>query len=141
MNTYSGIDNQEIVKVGLAVTEGDRVLLVRKRGGRSFILPGGKPERGEDDLETLSREIQGELGCAIQVDSVAFLGSFTDLAADISNAIVTVRLYKGDLIGTPTPKSEIEVLRWIHNLEDDSALAPSLRNQILPFLFSHAKSS
>jgi 8-oxo-dGTP diphosphatase len=129
------------VKIGLAVTEGDRVLLVRKRGGGCFILPGGKPERGEDDLETLSREIQEELGCTIQADSLAFLGSFTDVAADTSNAIVTVRLYKGALIGSPAPKSEIEALRWIRNLEDGSVLAPSLRNQILPFLFSQASSS
>jgi 8-oxo-dGTP diphosphatase len=129
---------REILKIGLAVTSGNRVLLVKKRGGHRFILPGGKPEVGEEDLDTLRREIQEELGCAIEAKTVEFLGSFTDVAADMVDVRVTVRLYKGDLIGRPSPKSEIETLRWVGNREDEEFLAPSLRNQILPFLFSQA---
>jgi 8-oxo-dGTP diphosphatase len=41
---------REIVKIGLAVTTDNRLLLVRKKGGESYILPGGKPEMGEDAL-------------------------------------------------------------------------------------------
>lgn len=133
--------NRRILKIGLAVTDGDRVLLVKKRGGHRFILPGGKPEIGEEDLDTLQREIQEELGCAIEANTVEFLGSFTDVAADMTGVTVTVRLYKGHLVGRPSPKSEIETLRWIGNHEDESSLAPSLRNQILPFLFSQAIAS
>jgi 8-oxo-dGTP diphosphatase len=129
---------RKILKIGLAVTDGKRVLLVRKRGGHRFILPGGKPEMGERDLETLQREIQEELGCAIESNTVEFLGSFTDIAADMTDVSVTVRLYKGQLIGRPSPRSEIETLMWVDNCDDERALAPSLRNQILPFLFSRA---
>jgi 8-oxo-dGTP diphosphatase len=126
----------QILKVGLAVRDGNRVLLVKKRGGNRFILPGGKPENGERDLDTLQREIREELGCSIDADSVEFLGAFTDVAADMVGAMVTVRLYKGDLVGSPSPKSEIETLKWVGNCEDEGSLAPSLRNQIFPFLFS-----
>jgi 8-oxo-dGTP diphosphatase len=133
--------DRQILKIGLAVTDGDRVLLVKKRGGHRFILPGGKPEVGEEDLQTLQREIHEELGCVIEAKSIEFLGSFTDWAADMTDVTVTVRLYKGRLIGRPSPKSEIESLRWVGNREDESSLAPSLRNQILPFLFSRAVAS
>lgn len=138
MTTAHVIAQREILKIGLAVMDGMRVLLVRKKGGFKFILPGGKPERGEEDLETLQREIQEELGCEIDAQTIEFLGSFTDAAADMSNTTVTVRLYRGCLEGKPSPKSEIETLRWISYGEDEGSLAPSLRNQILPFLFSHS---
>jgi 8-oxo-dGTP diphosphatase len=128
--------SRKILKIGLAVTDGDRVLLVKKRGAHRFILPGGKPETGEEDLDTLQREIQEELGCSIEPRTVEFLGSFTDVAADAIDVTVTVRLYKGHLIGSPSANSEIETLRWVGNREDEGSLAPSLRNQILPFLFS-----
>jgi 8-oxo-dGTP diphosphatase len=138
--SQSSFHQQRILKIGLAVTDGNhRVLLVKKRGGKRFILPGGKPELGEDDLDTLRREIHEELGCDIKSESVEFVGSFTDAAADMKDVTVTVRLYKGYLIGKPSPNSEIETLRWVSDCEDESSLAPSLRNQILPFLFSQAQ--
>jgi 8-oxo-dGTP pyrophosphatase MutT (NUDIX family) len=49
----------EILKVGLAVTDADRLLVVRKRGAPSYILPGGKPEQGEDDLQAFPRILLG----------------------------------------------------------------------------------
>ena len=58
---------REIQKVGLALVEGDRILLVRKRGSRTYILPGGKPEAGEDDVKALVRELDEELGCQIDL--------------------------------------------------------------------------
>lgn len=131
---------RRIFKVGLAVTDGDRLLVVRKKGGYRYILPGGKPEKGEGDLETLSREIFEELGCAIEHNTLEFLGAFTDTAADMSDTTVTVRLYGGRLEGMPSAKAEIETLRWISRGEDDNSLAPSLKNQILPFLFSRPHS-
>ncbi|WP_457489191.1 NUDIX domain-containing protein, partial [Tardiphaga sp. P5_C10] len=64
--------HREIVKIGLAVTDGARLLLVRKRGGRSYILPGGKPEQGESDFQALAREVEEELGCSIDTYSVQY---------------------------------------------------------------------
>jgi 8-oxo-dGTP diphosphatase len=131
---------RQILKIGLAVTDGDRLLVVRKRGGSLYILPGGKPEPGENDLEALSRELDEELGCRLDISSVEFLGAFSDSAADLHNTIVTVKLYSARLVGNPVPRSEIENLKWFSPTEDNAmTLAPSIQNHILPFLFAEGR--
>lgn len=130
------VHQREILKIGLAVTNGEHLLVVKKKGGSLYILPGGKPEPGEDDLTALAREVDEELGCGLDGDTVEFLGSFSDTAADLQNTTVTVRLYAARLVGTPIPMSEIETLKWFSPSEDSiSSLAPSLQNKIIPFLF------
>jgi 8-oxo-dGTP diphosphatase len=133
-------EQREIIKIGLAVTDDSRLLLVRKKGGASYILPGGKPELGEDDRQALIREIDEELGCGIDPDSLFYLGSFSDTAADLLNTTVTVRLYEARLTGSPSPQSEIEKLEWFRpDSGSDLSLAPSLQNHIVPFLCSHGR--
>ena len=134
------IAKREIVKVGLAVTEANCLLLVRKRGGGSYILPGGKPEVGENDRQVLAREIYEELGCSVDFTTAIFLGEFTDKAADMLDTFVTVRLYAAQLLGSPAPKSEIESLAWYRpGVGSEVALAPSLQNKIVPFLCAHGR--
>ena len=129
-----------IVKIGLAVMHDNSLLLVRKRGGQSYILPGGKLEAGENDRQALVREIGEELGCTIDPESLVFLGAFSDVAADLRDTVVVVRLYGANLVGAPSPKSEIECLTWFTpELNGQVTLAPSIQNQILPFLRSTGK--
>jgi 8-oxo-dGTP diphosphatase len=126
---------REFTKVGLAIIRGGRILLVQKHRLKTYILPGGKPELDEDDLATLRREITEELGCGIQSGSLTFLGTFSDQAADAPDSIVTVRLYAGELCGTPSPHAEIKHLLWFSpSVHSEQRLAPSLVNSILPFL-------
>src|SRR5262249_52766858 len=126
---------RQILKIGVAVTKMGRLLVLRKKGTSSYILPGGKPEGGEDDLQTLVREIQEELGCGVDPLSITFLGAFSDTAADIQDATVTIRLYEAKLIGNPSPRAEIETMKWYCPKRNSrGSLAPSLQNQIVPFL-------
>jgi 8-oxo-dGTP diphosphatase len=124
------------MKIGLAMIKEDSLLVVRKRGTVCFILPGGKPEGRENDLEALRRELREELGCVLVAPR--FAGAFTDKAADLRNTVVTVRLYAGRLRGEPQPASEIEELAWVKLTEPvELPLAPSITNKILPYLRAH----
>ncbi len=127
---------RHIVKVGLAVVDGDRILLVRKRGLAPMILPGGKPEDGEDDVGTIVREIHEELGCGIVEGSLSWVGEYSDLAAGTTDTMVTIRLFKGALDGDPGPRAEIDEAVWFDTRSGDrSAVASSLRDMMLPVLF------
>ena len=122
-----------ITKIGLAAIEDGRLLVVRKRGKSTFILPGGKPENGEQELATLCREVTEELSCSIA--GAKLEGRFNDFAADQPDATILVVLYSGTLVGTPIPQAEIEEMAWLDICEQSRLkLAPSIENHILPYL-------
>jgi len=125
-----------IHKVAAVVLREQRLLVVRKRDTRHFILPGGKPEPGEGELDTLSREVSEELGCGVQ--RPRFLGEFTGPAAGIADARVVVRAYAAHLVGAPRAQAEIEETAWVDIRCPDRLLAPSIIEQIIPRLLDRA---
>lgn len=51
------------------IEEKDKVLLIVKKRGpytNLYDLPGGAPEKGEIDIETLAREVEEETGCLLK---------------------------------------------------------------------------
>lgn len=127
-----------IHKVGLAAIDSGRLLVVRKHGSDVFILPGGKPEGSETDLQTLAREVDEELGC--RIERPLLRGVFKDVAAGISDAVVVVRLYSAELVGELRAQAEIEELAWVDmKAPGDVALAPSIENHILPYLLKRSR--
>jgi 8-oxo-dGTP diphosphatase len=125
-------DRKPVTKIGLALIRNGHVLLVRRSGDPFLILPGGKPRAGESDIEALRREIEEELSCQLDESTLKHLGDYEDELVDDSERRVHVRLYVGELSGTPRPSAEIGELVW-HPIGDlkEQSLAPSLRNQIL----------
>lgn len=113
-----------------------RLLLVRKRGTRMFMLPGGKREAGENALQTLSRELDEELN--LQLPEAAFtpLGRFNEAAANEADTRVEADIFRAALSHPVAPAAELEELRWLHPddpLGDD--LAPLLRLHVLPLIW------
>jgi 8-oxo-dGTP diphosphatase len=131
----------DIHKVGLLVLRNDRLLLCRKgRDTSKLILPGGRIEPGESDLECLAREVREELG-DVSLEAVEYLGAYQDRASFDDPSIVKslrIVLYRGRLRGHPTPSAEIAELVWFGPDADRRDLTPILRNQILPDLFARA---
>ena len=129
----------DINKVGLLVLRDERLLLCRKgRDTSKLILPGGRIEAGESDLECLAREVREELG-DVSLETVEYLGTYQDRASfDDPSIVKTLRivLYRGRLRGRPTPSAEIAELVWFSPDSDRRDLTPILLNRILPDLIA-----
>ncbi len=96
------------IVAALVQDEACRVLLVRKKGTRAFMQPGGKLRDSESHLAALERELAEELRCCVRPGSPVFLGTFTAPAANEPGYVVEAALYRVELLGTITASSEIE---------------------------------
>ena len=103
-----------------------RMLVVRKRGTAIFMKPGGKREPGEDDITTLARELDEELGCRLV--EARLLGRFEAPAANEPNHFVRAATYLARVEGEIAVRAEIEELAWIDiAAPGEILLAPLMR--------------
>ncbi|MBI2330298.1 NUDIX domain-containing protein, partial [Candidatus Daviesbacteria bacterium] len=100
-----------IQKVALAVFKDKKMLQVRsKNQPLVFFTLGGKIEAGESEIEALKREVMEEIGCEIEESSLKFLTQFEDVAH--GGGVVAIKVFEGNLIGSPKPSSEIAEIGW-----------------------------
>lgn len=106
INTLDVID-----KVGAIILKDKKILVQRKKNGRAeCIIPGGKRELGETDLETLCRELKEEM--TVDVDVASFFGEYDDIAC-FSDKKIHVRAYLTTIIGEIQCANEIKEAIWI----------------------------
>ena len=119
--------------------ETGRLLLVRKRGTRAFMLPGGKHEPGETSVQALLRELGEELDLHLASSALIPLGHFQAEAANEPDMRVDAHVYVAALPHTVQPAAELEELAWLDPGTDllPPNLAPLLREQVLPALLAH----
>lgn len=125
-----------IRKIGLVDVTDEGLLVVLKHGGRTWILPGGKPEIGEDDETALLREIDEELSCG--VTGLKPLTTIRSVAADRPADTVEVRCYLGSLNAEPSRAAEIAGVRRVPIDDPEVPLAPSIVDGLLPILRERA---
>lgn len=140
---------KSVVVAAVCLVHPDRpeLLMVRKKGTSSFMLPGGKIEPEESPLATAVREIAEELHLDLDPDRLDLLGSWTTDAANEPNTYVTgtVFAYRGtpDGLNVQDPRffNEIDEAEWfpIADLPQDTAersFAPLTRNRVIPELLA-----
>lgn len=105
----------------------NRVLLVRKKD--AWILPGGKPNPGEDDYACLAREKDEELPKATMRIDEKF-GEFTGITPH-SKTELTAKVYLADIEGDLTPGAEISESRYFAREDFGQLYIPDITKQIL----------
>lgn len=122
----------KISKYGLLILRDNKFLITREFDTELFLMPGGRPEEGEEIEGCLVREIKEELGCDLKKESLEFFGEFEDVAANEPNTIVNIKLYKGEISGEPQRNSEIEEIKWFGKEDDKEILSAIIKNKIYP---------
>ena len=126
----------KIIRIAAAVLIGPdgRTLLVRKRGTRAFMQPGGKIEAHEQPANALARELEEELALNIDPASATYLGHFSAPAVNEPGFEVQAELFLLHIQQSVSPAAEIEEVQWIDPCGDGGLeLAPLTRDLILPF--------
>ena len=116
-----------------------RVLNVRKRGTRAFMLPGGKPEPGEAAAVCAAREVSEELGIALAVPELSLLGVFRTAAANEPGYSLEATVFTHDFVEAAleaAPRAEIEQVEWIDPASPRNDLAPLNTEFVFPALTS-----
>ncbi len=123
-----------------------RMLTVRKRGTGRFMLPGGKPESGENPAAAAIRETREEVGIELHLGDLRDLGAFTASAANEEGRGIHATVFEAaEPLGdhaSAQPAGEIAEVRWLDLRDATSAtdLAPLLTEHVIPALLATAPS-
>jgi 8-oxo-dGTP diphosphatase len=119
--------------VAAAIVRRGRLLVVSKKAAaRTFYLPGGKPEAGEAQEATLTRELAEEL--RVRPVTHRLLAVVTDVAA-LERIPMRMTVFLATITGTPTPAAELAAMGWTTGHDEyRPLLAPAVRNQVIPLL-------
>ena len=102
-----------IDKVGGIIIKNKKVLVVRKKTKENFpefIIPGGKREIGETDVETLQPEIQEEVN--LKVVKAEYVDEYEDIAI-FEKIPIVVKVYLCEVEGEVNIDNEIKEFCWI----------------------------
>ncbi len=129
--------SEVIIVSGVVLLSDDGSLLtVRKRGTGRFMLPGGKPESGEDALAAAVRECREEIGVELDPAALTLVGTFRADAANEPGLEVVGTIFQHPAPADVAPAAEIAELRWLDPTARPlpSDLAPLLAERVIPAL-------
>jgi 8-oxo-dGTP pyrophosphatase MutT (NUDIX family) len=128
-----------VIRIVAAIILNSRghLLLVRKRGTRMFMQPGGKLEAGETSAQALIRELNEELGFVLESDDFEYVGRFSAEAANEEGHMVDCDVHFTVVDTEGVADAEIEELMWVDPVSmDHIALAPLTSKVMRPYILT-----
>jgi ADP-ribose pyrophosphatase YjhB (NUDIX family) len=116
------------IAINTLIIEDNSVLLVRKK--LTWILPGGKPSQGEDDIACLCREISEELS-GTRLKDFKYYADFEGKTPHQGD-ILKARVYFAKIDGQLNPISaEIKEKKFVPNKDMDSYKLSDITSKII----------
>ncbi len=112
-----------INKVAWLPVQDRKVLFVRAKGKELFYNAGGKPEKGEGDIEALARELQEELGVKLLPRTLEYLATFRGPVEGKPHTFVQSRCYNAQCEGELVPSAEVEAFAWFTSADYERTTA------------------
>lgn len=131
------MESNDIYKSALLILNDDSTafLACMNKGKEHWIMPGGKIEAGETPEDALVREIQEELACNLDKESLEHITDYRGPAAGHPGVMVQIKLYRGTMDGELTASAEIEKLGWLSKEDTNNIVASeTIRTLIIPDL-------
>jgi 8-oxo-dGTP diphosphatase len=128
-------------KIGAVIQDANRNLLVVKKnvpGRNTYVIPGGRPEGAETQMETLERELEEELG--VRVANATFFGTYEE-RSEFEDVPLIMTVFDVEIEGRPMPQSEIIDLLWIDRRykERGISIGSVLANHVIPKLITSGR--
>ncbi|MFT4534199.1 MAG: 8-oxo-dGTP pyrophosphatase MutT (NUDIX family) [Saprospiraceae bacterium] len=105
---------KEIDKIAWIEIKNKKLLSTKSIGKTAYYIPGGKRDPGENDTQTLVREIKEELSVGIVPETIKYMGTYKAQAdGHTTGIIVRMTCYTADYAGGLATANEIEELKWL----------------------------
>lgn len=137
-----------IEKVGAAIFINDKLLLCRKKDivgaiTTELIIPGGRKQGGETDVQTLQRKMDEELNVLIDFNQPgnfpSFLGVYKAPAAGLPGTDVRIWLYEVSVDQSYSCGRDIAEFVWVGRCDIwRTDLTPIVRLHIMPDLIQRS---
>jgi len=102
-----------IDKLAFIEIQDRKVLETLNHGKNTWYIPGGKRNAGENDQQTLIREMREELQIDLIPETIRYYGTFEAPAhGKPEGTYVRMTCYTGRFTGILTPAMEVETYAW-----------------------------
>lgn len=119
--------------ISVAVISGNKILLARKK--QVWILPGGKPEKDESDIDCVKREISEEV-IGLEVSNFSYYGAFEGMTPHKGD-MLEVTVYLAEIVSMKKLHhgAEIEEIIWLDAFATETYPLSDITRKIIKSLF------
>ncbi|CAG8998975.1 MAG: hypothetical protein CENE_00939 [Candidatus Celerinatantimonas neptuna] len=116
------------------ILDGNKILLIRRKGTSEYTSPSGQFEMGETDIDCIERELY--IGLGVNTNKFEFFKTFTTDLSTPNNPIA-IHSWLVHISREPFPLSDIDECLWVRLSDLPYAkLTKIFQKDVIPYLSS-----